>query len=132
MFFYDFVNFFRLDGYAMLSEYRLIFIFKFVSLFLLWGCSSVGLEIKNQFSELIFDDRRRLVNLQASDSDVCKCYKSSDRSAVSECNELTSQKRLVARPLLLFLLWGCSSVGRANGSQSLGREFDPPQLHHIL
>ena len=28
-------------------------------------------------------------------------------------------------------LWGCSSVGRAAGSQSVGREFDPPQLHHL-
>ena len=28
-----------------------------------------------------------------------------------------------------YCIRGCSSVGRANGSQSLGREFDPPQLH---
>lgn len=29
------------------------------------------------------------------------------------------------------LPWGCSSVGRASGSQSEGRQFDPDHLHQI-
>ncbi len=32
---------------------------------------------------------------------------------------------------IMFVFWGCSSVGRATGSQSVGREFDPPQLHQL-
>lgn len=28
--------------------------------------------------------------------------------------------------------WGCSSAGRASRSQCEGREFDPPQLHHLV
>ena len=28
--------------------------------------------------------------------------------------------------------WGCSSAGRASGSQSEGQGFDPPQLHHAF
>src|SRR5262245_22560441 len=33
---------------------------------------------------------------------------------------------------ILALPWGCSSVGRAQGWQSWGQGFEPPQLHQIL
>lgn len=31
--------------------------------------------------------------------------------------------------LIDWIQWGCSSVGRASGSQSEGQGFDSPQLH---
>src|SRR5882724_613022 len=33
---------------------------------------------------------------------------------------------------ILHLSWGCSSVGRAQGWQSWGQGFEPPQLHQNL
>ena len=36
----------------------------------------------------------------------------------------------MAQSLLIFLYWGCSSVGRAPALQAGGHRFDPVHLHH--
>ncbi len=51
----------------------------------------------------------------------------------SESNRNKFRKRVTEQLKLLWHnrnKWGYSSVGRATGSQSVGREFDPPYLHH--
>ena len=52
------------------------------------------------------------------------------KGTISDRREITKRvtEQLRKRELNL-LFWGCSSVGRANGSQSLGRGFDPLHLH---
>jgi hypothetical protein len=42
---------------------------------------------------------------------------------------LTTTVRDVKLSLLQADKWGCSSAGRAQGWQSWGQGFDPPQLH---
>ncbi len=51
------------------------------------------------------------------------------KEAKSDYGEFTKRVTEQLSPKYKELLWGCSSVGRANGSQSLGRGFDPLQLH---
>ena len=60
--------------------------------------------------------------------------------AVFHCEKISLKDFFINRWFLLtdelfwrhstFLLWGCSSAGRATRSQCVGQEFDPPHLHH--
>lgn len=51
----------------------------------------------------------------------------------SECSGFDSHRFIVLSSnfLALFILWGCSSAGRAFDWQSRGRRFEPDQLHNL-
>ena len=47
-----------------------------------------------------------------------------------KCSALLRGYDLLQKLCFRKFVWGYSSDGRATGSQSVGREFDPPYLHH--
>ena len=51
------------------------------------------------------------------------------KESVSDRGEIRHPRRRSTGTRIYY--WGYSSVGRANGSQSLGQEFDPPYLHQL-